>query len=313
MKKAAHFPLHFRDSALEPISTLSDFYPKARILRTQFEKTFSNPLHANVDRFCWDYWSVPNQYRLLRTPADSFFEPKSFHLFLSHLLNWGRRNLGCQMISKPWLSAYIDGSFQNLHSDVPHGPFSFVYSLTPWKHRTFTGGETLVTKPRLLRYFSELNPKVSHEEKDFFTRIPAHFNQLTVFDPRYPHGVERVQGVESVLESRLVIHGWFTDPRPMIEGSLTVKKVQKSLDEVAHFLLHEFSLLPYSGLFSVRFQIKASGEIAKADILACHLVDGAGQTLARAKVANLLASLGDYRFPKSRGQTEITLPLLIDP
>jgi hypothetical protein len=313
MKKTALFPIQFRSSSLDAISLSSQFYPKARELRTHFEKTLGNPMEANSERFCWDYWSVPDQYRLLRTPAEPFFEKAGFRNFLEHLLAWGRENLGCQMISQPWLSAYIDGSFQNLHSDVPHGPYSFVYSLTPWEKRKFTGGETLVTRPTLLRYFSELDPHTSHEEKDFITKVPPKFNQLTVFDPRYPHGVARVDGVQDLLASRLVIHGWFTEPRPMLEGGLTPKKAQTALDEVAHHLLNLFESLPYSGLFSVRLEVSAVGEIIGATVLASHLIDGLGQVIPKKTVTQVLESLEGFRFPKASTKTRVTLPLLIYP
>jgi hypothetical protein len=313
MKKAKTFPVTFRKSALDAISATANFYPHAREMRKHFETTLGNPMEATSERFCWDYWSIPNQYRLLRTPAEPFFEAAGFRKFLEHLLAWGRENLGCQMISEPWLSAYIDGSFQNLHSDVPHGPYSFVYSLTPWEKRTFSGGETLVANPLLLRYFAELNPDQSHEEKDFLTRVPAKFNQLTVFDPRYPHGVARVDGVQDLLAARLVIHGWFTEPRPMLEGSLRPKTAQKALDEVAHHLLSVFESLPYSGLFSVRFQISETGAIADATVLASHLVDRAGNEMTKGMILKMLASLAEFRFPKASGKTKITLPLMIAP
>jgi hypothetical protein len=305
------FTIQFRPSSLDFVSTQTNFYPEAKNLRAHFESTFANPLQAKSERFCWDYWSVPNQYRQLRTPAEDFFGRAQFQNFLSHLLAWGRENLGCQMISQPWLSAYIDGSFQNLHSDVPHGPYSFVYSLTPWDKRKFTGGETLIAKPKLLRYFSEIDPKISHEENDFFTRVAPKFNQLTLFDPRYPHGVARVDGVDNVLQSRLVIHGWFTEPRPMLEGGLTPKKAEKALDEVASYLLAQFAALPYSGLFTVRFELEASGKITGSTVLASHLIDVQGRVISKQVIKKMLLALADFRFPKANQKTKVTLPLLI--
>lgn len=303
-------PVKFLKDSQRSKRVLPQFYPSGKMLRTHFDERFSNPLQANRDRFCWDYWSVPNQYRLLRTPASSFFPESLFQPFLNHLLNFGRTNLGCQMISHPWVSAYIDGSFQNLHSDVPHRPFSFVYSLTNWNQRTFTGGETLVAKPKLLRYFSEIQTDQSHETDDFLEKIEPKFNQLTLFDPRYPHGVERVLGVESVLESRLVVHGWFTEPRPMLEGTLTFKKLSKNLDFMAEALLAHYGALPYSGLFAFRFKILPSGKIAHYEILSANLIDSFGREIPK---RTLMAPLQnpEFMFPKSNGNTWITLPLQI--
>ncbi len=303
-------PVKFFKDSLSAKRLESEFYNKGRELRSYFEDRYDDPLKAKSENFCWDYWSVPNQYRLLRTPASSFFPEEMFQPFVEHLLNWGRENLGCQMISHPWLSAYIDGSFQNLHSDVPHGPYSFVYSLTPWKKRKFTGGETLIAKPTLLRYFGEVSIDRSHETVDLIEKVPPQFNQLTLFDPRYPHGVERVQGVESLLDSRLVIHGWFTEPRPMLEGSLSYKKVSKPLDQIAEIIMKDLADLPFQGLLSLRIKVLPSGKIAQFEVLAGHLVDSFGQTIPKKDLATILKTI-DLTFPKSSGSTLITLPLQI--
>jgi hypothetical protein len=287
--------------------TIDQFYPGYQGMRETFVKRFENPLKANADRFCWDYWYVPNQYRLLRTPADQFFGKKLFQPFLDHLLAWGRENLGCQMISHPWLSLYLDGHYQALHSDVPHGPYSFVYSLTPWKNRTFTGGETILTRPLLLNYLAELTHDQSHEQKDFFERIEPIENRLTLFDPRYPHGVERVQGALELNQARVVIHGWFTEPRPMVEGALTPNLVMKGLDTVAQTVMDTLAPLDHFGLLSLRFLISAEGKIEQVIPLCAHLINASGEVLA---LKTILKSIPmDVTFPKSKGATTLTLPL----
>lgn len=310
MKKKS-IPVLVSARSLAPTRIERNPFSGAARLRTHFEQTFRNPQRATPDRFCWDYWTIPGQYRLLRTPASSFFPDSLYQPFLAELLSWGRNQLGCQMISHPWLSAYVDGCHQNLHSDVPHGPFSFVYSLTPWKSRTFSGGETLIAKPELLRYFSELRHDRSHEEADFIKTIPQPLGQLTVFDPRYPHGVRAVQGVDSILDSRLVIHGWFTEPRPMLEGALTFKKILKPMDAWAHALLGEIAGgTTHSGLLSLRLHVAESGEVSKIAVLAAHLPDANGRLLSAGALRALLPA-EKPRFPRARGKSVLTLPLLI--
>ena len=48
--------------------------------------------------------------------------------------------------------------------------------------------------------------------------VQPQFNRLTVFDGRFPHGVRPVEGTRDPLKSRLVLHGWFTEPTPFFEG-----------------------------------------------------------------------------------------------
>jgi hypothetical protein len=122
---------------------------------------------------------VPGQYTLLRTPAQDFFDAKlfrraalarcAFHpcrVALTRpacskledaLLQYGREALGCGGISPIWLSYYVSGCRQELHADVPHGPWAFVLSLTP-QQRTFTGGETMILQPHVLDYFRDFDP-----------------------------------------------------------------------------------------------------------------------------------------------------------
>ncbi|MEK6774069.1 MAG: hypothetical protein AABY64_09015, partial [Bdellovibrionota bacterium] len=75
------------------------FSKQATVLRSFFEKQFASPLKAHPKRFVWDYWNVPDQYRLIRTPAYHYFPKKLYQDFHSALVQWGRENLGCHDIS----------------------------------------------------------------------------------------------------------------------------------------------------------------------------------------------------------------------
>ena len=269
------------------------------------------PLSTRADRFIWDYWLVPEQYRLLRTPAESFFPREQFQPFLKNLLHYGRTTLGCQMISHPWLSVYIDGCYQSLHSDVPHGPWSFVYSLTNWGKHKFSGGQTIVAKSKLLNYFSEYTHDQSDEKNSLFTEIEPKFNRLTLFDPRYPHGVNRVHGEDDLRKARVVIHGWFTEPRPMIEGSLSMKKALPVMDHLALSLIQKIEQFKVYGLLALKFQISASGSIEQTTVLSGHLIDHQGSELPANLLSKILSTVMEEapRFQKASGPTTITLPI----
>src|SRR5690606_13428701 len=130
------------------------------------------------------------------------------------------------------ISYYVDGCKQELHADVPHGPWAYVFSLTPWTKRQFTGGETVLLKSTTLDYWHHFEKMKGIESKELTTKIPANFNQLLVFDPRIPHGVVPVHGVQNPLKARVVIHGWFTNPRPIIVGGLGQKRTADFLNQV---------------------------------------------------------------------------------
>lgn len=58
-----------------------------------------DPLSTASGRFCWDWWHVPGQYTLLRTPADAFFPPELYDRLEDALIEYGEKVLGCRGIS----------------------------------------------------------------------------------------------------------------------------------------------------------------------------------------------------------------------
>ena len=259
----------------------------------------------------WDYWHVPDQYTLLRTPAWEYFPEDVYRAFHEALVHWGRRTLGCWDVSPPWLSCYVEGCQQHLHADVPHGPWAFVFSLTPPSPR-FHGGETLLLRPEVLDYWPEFDDKVDRERSSFVKRIAPDFNRLVCFDPRFPHGVTRVGGTHDPREGRLVIHGWFTEPRIFVEGAREPEQVDAALEPALTALgeaLVDLGLL--HGMLSVRLQVAAAGAVSETRVLANTLVgrEAPGQVEAQA-LERILAALRAVDFGAADGATEVTLPLL---
>jgi hypothetical protein len=287
------------------------FSHEAKALRRVFAEKFENPRAARNDRFVWDFWHVPDQYTLVRTPAAAFFPQKIFRNFLGQLGGWAQETLGCSALTPPWLSYYIDGCEQKLHSDVPHGPWAYVFSLSPQK-RIFRGGETLILKPETLSYWRNFQDSQDREIKSFVDRIEPKFNRLVVFDPRFPHGVTPVSGTMDPREARLVIHGWFTDPKPYLEGALSARQVAPVLDEVVARFVN--SLAPYGrwhGILSLRLKVKKDGSAVLERILADTLVPVAADPADEKRIrTELLKAFAKLRFPKAKGPTAITLPLL---
>ncbi len=287
------------------------FYPQAKNLRQEFVQNFKNSKSTHAKRFVWDYWYDEDQYHLIRTPAFHYFSKKLYQNFHSHLVQWGREYLGCHDISPPWLSYYIDGCYQNLHSDVPHGPWAFVYSLTP-DNKKFRGGETLILKNKTLNYWSGFSDQDNYEYKSFVELIPSKMNQLIVFDPRYPHGVSEVKGTRDPLKSRLVIHGWFVNPRPYVVGGLKTAQVQKALGPAFQLLgdvLSQVELL--NGTLSIRLQINISGHVIGYKVLTSTLLSlshiRADEIYLQKELKKIFALI---LFPKSIAPSTITIPLL---
>ena len=293
-----------------PILIEKNFSKDALKLRQFFLEQFQNPHQTHAKRFVWDYWNVQGQYRLVRTPAYHYFPAKLYQTFHSQLVQWGRENLGCHDISPPWLSYYVDGCRQNFHSDVPHGPWAFVFSLSA-KDFSFQGGETVIMKPETLNFWQNLRDHTHHEEDQFFYKIAPDFNRLIVFDPRLPHGVSEVKGAEDPTESRLVIHGWFVQPRPYVVGGHSVNQVgQKLKDFFKTISKMSMKMNPFCGTYCVRVKISKSGGIQSLKELSNTLVSTDSNFLVEELIYTLKKNLRTIQFGRAPSSSQLTLPLV---
>ena len=255
------------------------FYPKAKSLRQVFDRNFAQPLHTHAGRFVWDFWHVPGEYTHLRTPAFHYFPKKQYEAFHRYLVNWGRVNLGCHDISPPWLSCYVEGCKQQPHQDRPHGPLAFVFSLS---RGGFAGGETFIQKPKTL--------------------IAPKFNRLTLFNPALIHGVKEVRGTMDPRHGRLVIHGWFVQPRPFWVGPLKAQDIAHGLDNG----LVDLPSALGTGLLSLTLDISRQGSVKTQKVLV-NTLNGARP----AHVAQLLRRTHGLRFAPMKASTRLTLPLIL--
>lgn len=290
------------------------FAPEAESLREVFDQRFADPRVAHGHRFVWDWWHVPGQYTALRTPAWEYFPKPLYERVHRRIVAWGREHLGCHDISPPWLSCYVEGCGQQLHGDLPHGPWAFVLSLTRWKGRVFRGGETLIARDEVLDFWRDFVSERSVEEPDVLHAVEARFNRLTVFDPRIPHGVRPVTGTHDPREGRLVLHGWFVQPRPLVEGPLTGAQLQRAIDRVGERIAPWLDgSLPVAGLLSLGLRVATTGEVKAVKVLSdTTRVSGADEPARRRFVRAVVAAWSEQRFAKQKGPSKVTLPMVFE-
>lgn len=294
--------------------TLDSFAPReVAALRAELDSRFADPRKATAGRFVWDYWHVPGQYTALRTPAWTYFPQPLYQRFHRRLVEWGRRTLGCHDISPPWLSVYVEGCRQELHGDLPHGPFAFVLSLTRWQGRAFTGGQTMLLRDEVLDFWQTFTSIRSIEEPDLVHEIDPRFGRLTVFDPRIPHGVREVRGTHDPRQGRAVVHGWFVKPRPFFTGPVPQLEIESRLGELGELLPRLLGELPLAGLLSLRLDITAAGAVRAVTPLADTTRVPAH--LERDRRRALLAvrrQLASWRFSRRARPSQLTLPLVFE-
>jgi hypothetical protein len=295
----------------EYLRVVPDFFAGAKELRSTFDDRFGSPDIASRERFVWDYWHVPNQYTYIRTYAQYYFPNTLYSSLMSRLRSWGRDNLGCGKVTTPWLSYFIDGCRQEFHTDVPHGPWAFVYSLTDWEHRSFKGGETMLLRPACMDFWRDYDPSHPHVAASLIEFVPPHFNQLTVFDPRIPHGVRLVEGIRDPRHSRLVIHGWFREADLIVSDSLGSKISESVFDEALARLeerLKQFDKM--AGLLTLRIDLKANGTVEKTTVLSDTLVSTTVDKDQRADVDHAIQDfIGGLSFPPVPDQSWIIIPV----
>jgi len=289
------------------------FAPEARALRKTFDERFAEPRSTRADRFVWDWWHVPGQYTALRTPAWTYFPRRIYESFHRRLVAWGRETLGCHDISPPWLSLYIDGCRQELHGDLPHGPFAFVYSLTNWRGRVFAGGETLLLRDEVLDFWHDFRSVRAVEEHELVRAVEPRFDRLTVFDPRIPHGVRAVSGTRDPREGRLVIHGWFVQPRPFVRGPLPANVLTTRISELGAQLGSWVGDLPVAGVLALAFEVDRRGAVHHVRVLSdTTRVPGAHERERARLVRRMRQGVASWTFGRQRRDSHVTLPIVFE-
>jgi hypothetical protein len=295
--------------AVAAVVIVDRFAREAEALRAVFDDRFAEPRRARGDRFVWDWWHVPEQYTHLRTPAWTYFPRALYERFHRRLVEWGREVLGCHDISPPWLSCYVDGCRQELHADLPHGPWAFVYSLTRWRGRPFTGGETLLVRDDVLDYWHDFQSTRAVEHRELVRAVEPRFGRLVAFDPRIPHGVRTVRGTQDPREGRLVIHGWFVQPRPFVRGPLPARALATRAGELGALV----GELPIAGLLSLAFAVDRRGTVRGVRVLSDTTRVPRAAERARARlVRDLAQTVASWRFASQRAPSRVTLPLVIE-
>jgi hypothetical protein len=293
------------------VVTTPSFFAGADELRDQFTGLVGPIRSIDENRFVWDYWHVPDQYTYFRTLALNVFRPSLIGAFVGALTSWGLAHLGTGQVTSPWLSFYVDGCRQELHTDVVQGMWSYVYSLTEWDDRHFSGGETLLGGSRLLDYWGSYDPTKSRESRHLIERIPAHFNQLCVFDSRLPHGVATVEGTRDPLQARVVLHGWFHDPLATSVGPLSLEAAAPTLATVrARWQEEKERLGPFIGQATWRLTVDQDGKVRVVELVVDNLITTETGTSGPSETLTACESLlRRTTFPKSEGTSILLFPL----
>ena len=182
---------------------VSNFYPRADLMRLKFDMFFAEPYNVTLANFVLNYWYVKDLYLYIRAHPEYIVGPELAGDFLSFINAYAHEQFGMQA-SPPYLSIYVNSMYQSIHSDQRNGTYGYVFSLTDWNSRTFTGGETMLAREGA---FEQLEPRDHRGRDTYMEAFPPVFNQLLLFDDRVAHCVNPILGGMDPLQGRVVIHG----------------------------------------------------------------------------------------------------------
>jgi hypothetical protein len=146
--------------------------------------------------------------------------------------------------------------------------------------------------------------------------IPAHFNQLLVFDDRIVHGTPVIEGSMDPLEGRIALVGHLRATSPRVTGYLDPTDARAVLMEALASLRDQIrSYKDVQGTVTCRLEIAPSGAVVSTAILTDNLVTPAtgyelsdGVLAVKALIQKTLTKL---RFSAAAGKSSITLAVLV--
>ncbi|MET1080993.1 MAG: hypothetical protein ABWY06_23510 [Pseudomonas sp.] len=287
---------------------VSDFFAEAESLRTAFENRVRNSYQQGI---AWRYFCVPQMYTYLSCVPQAFAPEPLVARFMRHLTQWCLDNLGMIPTGPPNLHLMVNGCTLGLHSDFHNGTWGFVYSLTRWEERKFSGGETLLMRDGVPSY------KKHHVHGEvLYELFPAHFNQLLLFDDRIVHGTRTIEGSMDPLQGRIALVGHLRATSPRISGPLEPAAARQVILAVQRELgprLRDFQEV--QGSFSFRLAVTASGAVESITALTDNLVTAASGYQASAEVEQVRAllhqALSSLQFAAAAEASSVTAAVLV--
>jgi len=286
-----------------------DFFGEAEAMRQSLDDCFKNTYTQKVN---WQYYCDPQIYTYLRTAPREVLPEAVFSRFMTRLRQWCMDNLGLVPVGMPFVHLMVNGCRLGLHSDFHNGAWGYVYSLTRWEGRKFTGGETLLLRDGIPSY------KRHHVHADaLFELIPAHFNQLLVFDDRIVHATPTIEGSMNPLDARIALVGHIRATSPVVVGEISGAQVRKVILEALPRIRDRIrNYRDVQGTITYRLTVGGNGSVDALTTLTENIITpsvGYDHSDAVTAVKSIVQQeMSGLRFPPSpSSKSFITVPVLI--
>lgn len=287
---------------------VSNFFEEGEAMREALDARMRD---TYTDKIKWHYFCDPKMYTYLRTAPYGAFPDEMFARFTQHLRQWCLENLGLRPVNIPYLHLMVNGCRLGLHSDFHNGAWGYVYSLTRWDSKKFSGGETLLLRDGVPSY------KKHHVHGEvLYELVPAQFNQLLVFDDRIVHATPAIEGSMDPVEGRIALVGHIRASSPHVSGCIEPGEARRViLGMLPHLRDRLRNYKDVQGTVAYRLTIGPSGVVQSVATLTDNLVTAAlgydhsdTVNLVKGLIHQTMAGL---RFPDSAGTSIVIVPVLV--
>lgn len=287
---------------------VNNFFSEAELMRAAYDNSVKDAYRQTVH---WQYFCVPQMYTYLRTVPEQVIPAPLFGRFWQHMKQWCLDNAGLLPTGAPNFHLMVDGCTLGLHSDFHNGTLGFVYSLTRWQNRKFLGGETLLMRDGVPSY------KKHHVQGEvLYELVPAHFNQLLLFDDRIVHGTQTIEGNMDPREARIAMVGHLRPTSPVVRGPLdaaaacrTIAALYPALGECIR------ARKDVQGTITFRISVAASGAVETAAVLVDNLITAATGYEPSTEVDEVRAAIqhavAALKFPPATGASTVIAAVLV--
>jgi hypothetical protein len=287
---------------------MGHFFEDAEAMREAIDMCFKD---AYARRISWHYFCDPLKYTYLRTTPQEVIPKPIFESFMQRLRLWCTENLGLMPVGLPNLHLMVNGCRLGFHSDFHNGTWGYVYSLTRWEERRFSGGETLLLRDGVPSY------KKHHVHGEvLYELIPANFNQLLVFDDRIVHATPTIEGSMDPMDGRIALVGHIRATSPLVTGSIQGTEARRVVLQALSLLGDRIrTYKDVQGTVTYRLAIVATGAVESVTVLTDNVITpftGYGHSDAVASVKSIIQhALAGLRFSAAAGNSTLIVPVLI--
>jgi Family of unknown function (DUF6065) len=181
------------------VTIVNEFFAQAPEMRGALDSKF----HAADFAQIWNFRTSRAGFFFLDSEPFRLLPSDLVQAFVDRMRAWATDTLGTSSVTPPVLTALIDGCERWPAVEPNAGKYGYVFSLTNWSKKRFSGGEVIVAQSSSSdtknRFFAG-----AQMERLFGLEL----NQLLVFDAHVNRGTRLLRGARTPFEGSVSLEGY---------------------------------------------------------------------------------------------------------